>query len=401
MRSVVRSTVVMLGLSAVLGSVAVSGQPAQKGKYSGTYEANCFVKVTWDAHVLPLEPYTVEELVHSSGVAGDAVWSVFGKRFYDFRQGVDEGGIWIGFESAGSDMPDGTMLAKLMVELSPDEEEDLQPAAKELVTAICARLRDVLSDAHQQELQRMHQQLDLSALELQRADAVLIELQELRAALCRRAGRSDLSREEIVEEMQDLRNGGVELEMDLAAQQARLEALKKHIAAIGQELEQRTQHDPVLTELEKIVALRGQEVQRMKSLVDAAVASDNEVRAVEEDLAMAKVELARYQMEAAERVGAGRLSHLNEELSMLSIEAVEAEARHRFVAERLKTFEAGGLLELADRYEREVDVRLPLAVEAVERAAVEHAELEAHLRTTRLPAVTVLGAGKAGETPKH
>ena len=368
---------------------------------SNTRHASCLLKITWDPETLPLDEDSFRLLAYRSGVRQRAAWDVFEERKDFFasesiiapvpRPSIVQ--VDFDFSRSRVDPEQGMLLAHLEVVI-PLEAADLKPAAEELMAATCTRLRAVLLKAHHSEFRQVHEHAELAQREQAEAEKQLVHLQELRRALCAQAGRSGLSREAILDQMRDLEDHKRETEMELAGQQALRRALEEQIARIGERLETETKGDAVLAELEKVVELRNQQLDRFRELVAQGQASPAELADVQGQVAMAKVELAEQRRAAMERLGADRLAELNEELARVSIHAAELEARLHFIAQRLEQMETKNLLELADRFEREVSVQLPMAIEAVESAAAWRRELERQIRVARPPTVTVIGGAE-------
>jgi len=384
----------MVLLSAVAGLAALPAAALEKTRpgapppkdLSQTRRADRVVKITWDNEVLWLEEGPIHQLLFSSGVAGVAGREVFGRPGLVGSEAEDVPAV-LSFRPEGLFPGDGKLVALLSVEIH----EAASPAAEELLEAVCARLRATLAKAFEQELDSIQHEVGYTREEVRRAEEELVRLQELRAQLCQAAGRASLSREEITGEIRELRHRTRELEMELVGQRALQGALEQQIANTRERLEARRGEDPIAAELEQVVQLRERQTDRARQLVEGGAAPGLELAEAEGQLAMARLELQRHRMAVAEHAGAGRLSELNDELASLSVRAVEIEARLRFVSEKLAEIGKRDLLGLADRYEREIEARMPLAAERLEVAMEKSAELEDRLRGARPPAVTVLG----------
>ncbi|MHC4608935.1 MAG: hypothetical protein ACYS7M_01130, partial [Planctomycetota bacterium] len=378
----------------VLSAAATTGQtgPGEKGQQppaslSNTRQASCLLKITWDPETLPLDEQYLHMLVYSSGVAGHAAWKVFGERMWfggSFSTDDATSDVSISFFPMQAETDRGMAMAALEVSIPP-QAVALQPAAEEFLAATCRRLRSVLIEAHRSDLRRVHEQQEQVRKEQAEAEQQLVRLQELRRTLCVQAGRNDLSREAILEQIQDLERDKQHLELELAGHEAQRGALEEQIAVISQRLETATDDDTVVAELEKVVKLRAEQLGRMHELVAKGLGTSTDMVEAQEPLAMAKVELAEQRRAAMERLGAGRVAELNEELARISIHAAEAAARLRFISQQLEQGRAKKLLELADHFEREVAVQLPLARAAVEFATQWRAELQRQVRMTSEP----------------
>ena len=179
--------------------------------------------------------------------------------------------------------------------------------------------------------------------------------------------------------------------MRLAALHARQNALTEQIARIGKDLEAKAQQDPVAIELAKVVALRERALQAAQERSEAKLFSEQEVRDVEEKLALARADLAKQRQVANQLAGGNLLADFNKEVVNLAVEIAEVEAQREAVRERAAQIHERKLLELADRYDREVRPQLPLAEHAIEQALQRELQINTQLSAYRPPTLTVPG----------
>jgi len=147
-----------------------------------------------------------------------------------------------------------------------------------------------------------------------------------------------------------------DVELKLVTQRARRDAIAEQVAKLGAAASQAATADPVVLELEKVVKLREQKLARAKMAAEAKSASTQAevkagllpVRAAEEanaaatqqvadgeeGLALALAELAKQRQAASQAAGGSLLADLNKELTMLTIDLVETEARHQALVGR-------------------------------------------------------------------
>ena len=134
-----------------------------------------------------------------------------------------------------------------------------------------------------------------------------------------------------------------------------------------------------------------------RALVKAARLSEQESNVAEERLAEAQAELARQRQVASAQRGrepAGRAQQGSPHArGGYRGSGGPAGVREQANSSRPTTKK---LLELADRYEREVEIPLPAARSAAERAARDVEDIRARLQEYQPPTVTVLG-GAAGQ----
>lgn len=198
------------------------------------------------------------------------------------------------------------------------------------------------------------------------------------------------SRAEILREKQ-------KLEMDVARLEARRSAIEDQIIRIRHEADEKIHDDPVAVQLQRIVELQAQQVERERELVEqGADAHLNELADAEEKLARAKIELARRREELTKSAGGDRLAKFNNDLADMVIELAETKAELQVVNSQFEKAEA----ELAAAATLESDVlRVRRARQIFEIADCRASQLEALLAYLRPPTVTVVGAAE-GRRPK-
>ena len=146
-----------------------------------------------------------------------------------------------------------------------------------------------------------------------------------------------------------------------------------------------------MAELEKVVALRQERLTYAMELVRGGVASDFDVQAEQEAVAQARAELARSRQAAVQRAGGEWLSKLNEALMGASGDLLSRNAELKTVETLLADIEERKLLELVNRYDREVRLEREMAEDAVREALDRMQRLTQELRSYRGPRVTVQG----------
>jgi hypothetical protein len=268
------------------------------------------------------------------------------------------------------------------------EAREIKPMAMELLAAIGRRIEARAARAAAAGRAELEKDVQRAAQELETAREAFLALQQLQREILDSAGLAHLSREHVLERIRSLDECRLTLEMELAGVQARRQALQEQIARIGQDAEKAVD-DEIASELERVVALRGKELERVRALAERGQASDMEVGRYEEEWATAKVQLLTHREEARHRHGGDLLHRFNEELATLSIEAADMEARMSVLNQQCTEIKAANLLGLADRYEREVKLNWEPAFHAVEEARARLREASRALADFREPKVTV------------
>ena len=392
---------------------------------SGTYSASCLVRIS-SVGSLTLDDDTVGTLLNSTGVHNEAFREVLGGRPTSrfgaridrvlnvsfSRVGRVAGPTRVG---AGSRMSEGmfgmpfaagptrvgggsgragpvfehTILGRIDVEIF--EDSDMYPVAEELLARICMRLSMAVRTMADPEREQLDREMAAADEGLERAERRLAELVRVRRDLWEAAAAADLPRADILDTIKHYEEEALSIEFSLAGLKARSEALTEQIAKIAQQMQAAPGTDPVAVELEKVVAVRERELQFRLHQQVAEVVSEREVGQAIENLALAKAELAKQRQAIAQAAGGDLLAEFNRDLVKLSIETAEMEGRREFLQVKLAKVKKGDLLELADRFEREVSLQLALAQNGVQVATERRDAVRHQLSTFRPPTVTVIG----------
>lgn len=377
-------------LAMVLISVAVllvgSAVAQERGTESpsGTHEASCIVRISSNPRVLPINDELIRTLLASTPVIGEPAREILGSKSEPYEEDLKISfELLREYESDEQNMLVGNICVRV--------DEGCRPAADKFLFNMCQRLERALARVGEVDERRMRERLHEVEEELARAQAQFEELRAARRDLCEQAGRADLSRERIEDTIHELEEHKAELELKLAGSAAREAALTEQIAKLSEQAREAAEHDAVMAELKKVVELREQEVTRLQVLAEKGQASSKDLRVAQEPLAVARAELARRREEIGERMSGGMLVQLNKELVELSIQTAELEAALGHVQERLGEIRENDLLELADRYEREFEIPLDMARNALQQLAMDRYFLRDQLRNLRHPEVLVIG----------
>jgi len=381
-----------------MGPLTAQDRPQSDAKpLSGSYTASCLVRISTSASLM-LDDHTVNALLSSAGVLNQAVREVLGlpptaidKFVFVVFSRVGTGGA-LGGEPGklfAWQAPEHTILGEIRLEISEDAK--VKPAAEELLAKICERLIVAVASLSEPEREQLHREMAVADEELERAERRLAELVRVRRDLWEAAAAADLPRADILDTIKHYEEEALSIEFSLAGLKARSEALTEQIAKIAQQMHAAPGTDPVAAELEKVVAVRERELEYRRGQQAAEVVSEREVGQAIENLAMAKAQLAQHRQAIAKAAGGDLLAEFNRDLVKLSIETAEMEGRREFLQVKLAKVKEGDLLELADRFEREVSLQLALAQNGVQ-AATERLDAVRHqLSTFRPPTVTVIG----------
>jgi hypothetical protein len=381
-----------------MGPLTAQDRPQSDAKLlSGSYTASCLVRISTSGSLM-LDDHTVNALLSSTGVLNQAVREVLGPP----PTAIDEV-VFILFSRVGTagaprakqgkpfawQTPEQTILGRIQLEISEDAK--VKPAAEELLAKICERLTVAVASLSEPELEQLQREMAAADEGLERAERRLAELVRVRRDLWEAAAAADLPRAEIMDTIKNYEEEVLSIEYGLAGLKARSEALTEQIAKIAQQMQAAPETDPVAAEFEKVVAVRERELEITRERQADGLISEREAGPAIENLAMARAQLAQHRQAVAKAAGGDLLAEFNRDLVKLSIETAEMEARREFLQRKLAKIKESDLLELADRFEREVSLQFALAQGGVQ-AATERLDVVRHqLSTFRPPTVTVIG----------
>lgn len=200
---------------------------------------------------------------------------------------------------------------------------------------------------------------------------------------------ADVSEEALLADKHNMVRDRQRLEMDIARSEARRSAIEQQIAKISDQATARVQGDPIMVELQRLLELQVENLERMKKLVEVGrAATQVELANAEEKLARTKIELAQRREELAKAAGGNSLAKLNSDLADVMIELAEKQAELGVVGRQLKEIEKQ--LTMLTAVDPAV-TRIRLATHMVEVTEQRLSELKSRLADLQPPTVTILG----------
>lgn len=377
--------------------------PAETQPSSEVASASCVLRIAYATADLPLNRDSFEVLLRSTSVLGAAVGEVRGLTPEMLGEDVSAE-LWELSENQTVERHTPTTTALLRLHVIVERSvPDADAKARQLLEALCQRLEQVFSERSAEALSRRREEFTRAEEQVKQAEQRLAQVQELQQKLYAEAGQAELSQTAVLADLQGWKREQQEREAKLAALHARQNALLEQIARIGQEVKARVQEDPVAIELQKVVELREQALEKTKELTKEHLAGDNEIAAGEERVALARAELAKQRQAASQAAGGSLLADLSKEVVTLAADIAESEAGREYFRGRLAQAREQKLLELVDRYEGEVVLQLKAAEQGVHIALDRRLEAEEQLARCRPATVTVLGAGgeQQGQSPNR
>jgi hypothetical protein len=194
----------------------------------------------------------------------------------------------------------------------------------------------VATDARRAELEQLRQQR-----------ASIRAKQSILSALVR--GQAEARKEGLNARLARLAAEREQIEIDLAASEARSRALRRQMDVLRAEAEDRARNDPVQDQLKRVLQMRQEELERVKNMAKSGQVSMHEVAEVEGRVADVEVQLITRR-EAVVRGGDEKgdlLGRLANELAMIEIDRAEKGARLSYIQQRLPELDPRALDEKA------------------------------------------------------
>ena len=394
-----------LTLVTVLGTTrpAASDSPPAKDnaveqRLSNTRTANCIVKIRWNSQTLSLDAEILNALMSIDYVQGRAIRDVLGLS----PEGVLKTGLGVAVPqvaislnplSMPSDPFGGGDRSSLFMELHVKigaNADHIKPAAQELMRDICRRLDAMLNRLWREQMNSLRSTSEAVEAEYERVRQRLQQSLDEQKELRLKVGDVDLRKHRLLDRIHELRAQQREMELERLVQEARREATERQIAAITDRVRTRSQSDPVVTELQKVVDLRVAALDRLRKLVAKQIASTVELAAAELEVATAKAHLAERQQSAVFAFDNELVANLNGEITRLTIDLEAAGVRQHYLEDRLKR--ARELLPVAEQLELRAALELPVLQATLEELTRKRIEFERRLRMKRKPTLWIVGA---------
>ncbi len=181
------------------------------------------------------------------------------------------------------------------------------------------------------------------------------------------------------------------LEMDLTGMQARRQAIQEQIARTETEVERRIAGDEVTQQLEDILAMTVRALTQEEGQYASqhpALERSEAIRQLREQVARAKIELAKRREEIARSAGGARLEMFSGDLSQIAIDSAEKQAQLGVLRRQIE--ETQQELVRASKLDPQA-ARIRIAKETLDIAERQVAELKTRLLNLQPPTVTMIG----------
>lgn len=145
-----------------------------------------------------------------------------------------------------------------------------------------------------------------------------------------------LPREKSAEQLAEVSRQLIGARLALVGMEARESAIADQIKKTEAKMAGATESDETLRGLEKLFALRSEQLNRLKQLRSKNAVAEQEVQTREAGVLSAKIELDKAKAALKRASGGERLETFNDELSRLAIDRAEAKARFAYLEEASK-----------------------------------------------------------------
>jgi hypothetical protein len=261
---------------------------------------------------------------------------------------------------------------------------EVKPVAEEFLKAVVSNFREAVEVVYRSEYDRLASQTQVTQEQIVYAER---ELKEIQHSLMEFSDR-DFSYEGLRKSTTLLNAQLQDLQMERALQGARRESILKRIAEIQDNADRTLRDDTIATELEQIINRRVAELKNAKAKVDAGMLPQGDLAALEDKLAMARIDLARRREELARTASAAGLTQLTTELTTITLEKDRMEAKEQQLRQQLA--QARAMLERSADYER-MEIKCDVARKNLMEAEALNSKANQRLRMFQMPTITVVG----------
>jgi hypothetical protein len=197
------------------------------------------------------------------------------------------------------------------------------------------KLQTALRNAQQKiNNQRQRDHVDKASGIEDRLGAAQVELARVIEEI--EAAEQQGSPEQLRNHLESARNTLSELALHRVSAEARREAIVARIDELRGKSEDAAASDPLIEELEKIVAIRERQLQAVRDLREAGTIPTDAISDAETEMANARVELLKARRAAMADAAGGVVQELNNELSRLIVQLAELDARSKALHEQVE-----------------------------------------------------------------
>ncbi len=267
------------------------------------------------------------------------------------------------------DLSPGPMGSKqdLLIHFELQLSDEHAPAATEAMEAIITLLSKALQRDFELNKERMTKRADLA--EKQAADAEH-QVRALQDKLQNLSPSKELHRESLMEEISTCRDQIRRNQLEDELNRAMADNFNQQMEEAKKKAQMQVAEDPVLRDLEKMLALSKERVDVAEKLIASGQASQNALQDAMEKLTRANIELAQRREQIGVSAGAERINELLKRMSDISLQATKGQIQLDRLKQRI--MEAEKQLDKSVDYEM-LSMRLELAKEKL-RESLRRAE---------------------------
>jgi hypothetical protein len=258
------------------------------------------------------------------------------------------------------------------------------PAATEAMEAIINLLSNALQRDFELYKERMTKRADLVQRQAEEAEQLVRKLQ---ASLQELSPSRELHRESLMEEISTCRDQIRRNQLEDELNRAMADNFNQQMEEAKKKADIQMAGDPVLKDLESMIAISKERVEAAKQMVAAGQANQNSLQDAMEKLTRANIELAQRREQIGVSAGAERINELLKRMSDISLQATKGQIQLDRLNQRIK--EAEKQLDKSVDYEL-LSMRLELAKEKL-RESLRRAESMKDYQPEP-PLVTPIGA---------
>jgi hypothetical protein len=241
------------------------------------------------------------------------------------------------------------------------------PAATEAMDATINLLSNALQRDFELYKERMTKRADLVQRQAEDAEQLVRKLQ---ANLQELSPSKELHRESLMEEISTCRDQIRRNQLEDELNRAMADNLNQQMEEAKKKADIQMAGDPVLKDLESMIAISKERVEAAKQMVAAGQANQNSLQDAMEKLTRANIELAQRREQIGVSAGAERINELLKRMSDISLQATKGQIQLDRLNQRIK--EAEKQLDKSVDYEM-LSMRLELAKEKL-RESLRRAE---------------------------
>jgi hypothetical protein len=404
MRSTFETALALLAIFSSVGAAQerADGPPSSPSESAPYKTAERKITLVCDPN-FPISSHAINEIIQSKDLASAAIGELTGARV-NLRTMNDGGRLQrvegtTGWGPEKSDkwylsfvqqrqhlvdgQPRGTLPLRLVVAGTSAVGESEREKYADLVIK---HLNNVLADLSRRAFESKLAELNLAKEQAQKSvELAGRKLDKTRESVRRASG--DSSETALQELVTSLTKQQQALKVDLAGMKGRAEAIQQEVAKTAERAKNDSADDEIIKNLMRVIELRMQQVRYLKELGELGTITQAEAAKAEEQVALAKVELAQAKR-ANSRPANEQLDKLNTELAQIAISMAESEAKLNHVAEQLaihaeKLKDAAYAKPYREQLDKEIAAFVTLQAQA-NHAATEVAQLESSFRPARV-----------------